>query len=145
MRVFTIIAAACAILAASLATAREQIPAEERYWGYSARIPGCEDPAVIDRVKARFASKEWQYWNSSLAIVSVDRIRTTAMRPNGLDLIPRRYCEGVATISNHKVAKIYYSVIEDSGIIGYTWGVHFCVDAYDRNWASAPECKMARP
>lgn len=145
MRTFAILAAACAVLTASFATAREQIPAEERLWGYSARIPGCEDGAVIAKIKARFASKESQYWNSPLEIVSIDRIRTTAMRPNGLDLIPRRYCEAVATISNSKVSRISYSVIEDSGIIGYTWGVHFCVDAYDRNWASAPECKMARP
>jgi hypothetical protein len=144
MRHLFLFAAVCAALL-SPATAREQIPAEERLERYTARIPGCEDGAVIERIKSRFASKESQYWNSSLTILAVDHIRPTAMRPNGLDLIPRRYCEGVAFISNHTKSRIFYSVIEDAGIIGQSWGVHFCVQAYDRNWASAPECKMARP
>lgn len=143
MRICAVMLAFAALVAPALA--REQIPAEERLVPFSASLPACDDKAVIDRIRARFASKEEQYWASDLTIVAVDRVRATAMRPNGLDLIPRRYCEGVATISNHKTSRIFYSIVEDAGMIGMSWGVHFCVQAYDRNWASAPECKTTRP
>lgn len=127
------------------ASAREQVPAEERWWGYTARLPGCDDPAVIEKIRSRFAQKENEYWQSGLSILAVDHVRTTAFRPNGLDLIPRRYCVARAHLSSGRTSALHYSVIEDAGIIGYTYGVHFCVAAYDRNWASAPECKIARP
>lgn len=139
---------AAGLLAAIATTglaAREQIPAEERWWSYSAAIPGCDDPAVLDRIRARFASKEKGYWHSSLEIIGIDRIRTTAFRPNGLDLIPRRYCTARVRLNNARTSALHYSVIEDAGIIGYSYGVHFCVAGYDRNWANAPACKMARP
>lgn len=139
-------AAAFTLLAVALpAAAREQIPAEERYYAYDARIPGCHDEAVLGRMKRRFAQKEATYWSSDLEIVSVDRIRTTHFRPNGLDLIPRRYCQARVMLSNNRVSAVYYSVVEDAGMAGHSFGLHFCVAAYDRNWASAPECKMARP
>lgn len=125
--------------------AREQVPAEERWWAYSAELPGCDNPAVLDRIRARFAGKERGYWSSSLTIGEIDHIRTTAFRPNGLDLIPRRYCSATAHLSNQRTSTLYYAVIEDAGIIGYSYGVHFCLAAYDRNWANAPGCKMARP
>lgn len=130
---------------AGAVSAREQIPAEERWWPYSAEIPGCDDPAVINKIRSRFAEKEATYWQSSLEIVAVDQIRTTAFRPNGLDLIPRRYCVARASLSNQRTSPLYYSVIEGGGMAGYGYGVHFCVAAYDRNRASAPECKIAKP
>ncbi|HRK25195.1 MAG TPA: hypothetical protein PLQ11_09610 [Beijerinckiaceae bacterium] len=134
-----------AVLAATGLAAREQIPAEERWWPYSAQLPGCDDPAVLDRIRSRFAEKESRYWHSALEIVSVDRIRTTAFRPNGLDLIPRRYCTARVHLNNLRTSALHYSVIEDAGMAGYGFGVRFCVAGYDRNWANAPECKMARP
>jgi len=139
--------AATLLVAAVLgpAAAREQIPAEERIYGYDARLPGCADDAVIGRLVSRFGQKEAIYWHSDLTIVSVDRIRTTHFRPNGLDLIPRRYCQARVVLSNQRVSSVYYSVVEDAGMAGNSFGLHFCVTAYDRNWASAPECKMARP
>lgn len=139
-------AASLALLAAALpATAREQIPAEERYYAFDAQIPGCNDDAVLGRLKSRFQEKESTYWYSNLEIVAVDHIRTTHFRPNGLDLIPRRYCQARVILSNNRSSAVYYSVVEDAGMAGHSFGLHFCVTAYDRNWASAPECKMARP
>ena len=40
---------------------------------------------------------------------------------------------------------IYYGIGEDTGIIGVTWGVEWCVVGLDRNWAYNPACKAARP
>lgn len=140
------IAAAClATLCATAAPAREQIPAEERVLAYDARLPGCNAPEVLDRLRSRFAEKEALYWSSNLAITAVERIRTVAFRPNGLDLVPRRYCSATAYLSNRRTSTVYYAISEDAGMAGYSFGLHFCVAAYDRNWANAPGCKMARP
>ena len=142
----TVIAAAClALLATTTVTAREQIPAEERWLGYDARLPGCDAPEVIERLRTRFAQKEATYWASGLEIATVDRIRPVAFRPNGLDLIPRRYCRGEVRLNNHRASTVYFSIIEDAGMAGYSYGLHFCLAGYDRNWANAPGCKMARP
>jgi hypothetical protein len=40
---------------------------------------------------------------------------------------------------------VNYWIGEDTGIIGMTWGVEWCVAGLDRNWAFNPRCKMARP
>lgn len=145
MRKFLILSLLAAAGLAGTASAREQIPAEERWWPYSANIPGCDDASVVNTIKSRFADKESTYWQSNLEIVAVDHIRTMAFRPNGLDLIPRRYCVARASLSNQRTSDLYYSVIEGAGMAGYGYGVHFCVAAYDRNWATAPECKIAKP
>jgi hypothetical protein len=30
-------------------------------------------------------------------------------------------------------------------MIGASWGIEWCIDGLDRNWAYNPTCKMARP
>ena len=40
---------------------------------------------------------------------------------------------------------VWYSIIEDGGFIGASWGVDFCVEGFDRSWTYAPNCRMARP
>jgi hypothetical protein len=125
--------------------AREVVPAEKRIFPYDTLIPPCHDPAVLEKIASRFAEKEWKFWQSVLTIVQYDRIRPVAWRPWGLDLIPRRFCTGFVTVSNGGRHRIDYSVREDLGIIGATWGVEWCVVGLDRNWAYAPACRMARP
>jgi hypothetical protein len=72
-------------------------------------------------------------------------VRETAFRPWDRDLIPRRFCIGRAYISDGKVQPVYYWIAEDTGMIGASWGIEWCVVGYDRNWAYNPSCKMARP
>lgn len=40
---------------------------------------------------------------------------------------------------------VWYSIIEDGGFLGASWGVDFCVEGFDRSWTYAPNCRMARP
>lgn len=127
------------------ALARDQVPAETRDLPWSGIIPVCQDPAVLSKVSAKFAEKESIYWNSALTIAAYQYAQPLAYRPWGLDYIPRRFCEAKAYVSDGRWRKVYYSIREDLGPIGATWGVEFCVVGLDRNWAYAPECKMARP
>ncbi|GJE03326.1 MULTISPECIES: hypothetical protein [Methylobacterium] len=139
-----------ALSPAEARSARQEIsPAEEREFPFDADIPGCQDLGVLEKVSNQFAEKESKFWNSSLTIVSYDRIERTAWRPYGVDFIPRRFCTAVATTSDGVRRRVDYSVRESTGIIGATWGVEFCVHGLDRNlayaYASADSCRAARP
>lgn len=127
------------------ASARPVVPAEKRYWSYDRDLPACDDPAVLDRITDRFSQKEGYYWDTSLEIVSYDRVRLVAAAPWGLDHIPRNYCTARALLNDRSFHEVSYSVAEDQGMIGFGIGVEWCVQGLDRNLAYAPGCAMAKP
>ena len=135
----------CMLALAPAALARELTPAEKRIFPYDSQLPACHDVAVLEKIASYFAEKETKFWQSSLRIVEYEHIRPLAWRPWGLDYIPRRFCTGKVVTSDGTRRQIDYSVREDLGIIGATWGVDYCVLGHDHNWAYAPACKMARP
>ena len=112
---------------------------------YDGVLPACDAPAVSEKIIARFSEKEVTYWNSHLAIVAFDDVRENAFRPWASDTIPRRWCSGIAHVSDGRKHPVYYSIGEDTGMIGQTFGVEWCVVGVDRNWAFNPACKAARP
>ncbi|MBL8589807.1 MAG: hypothetical protein JNK46_14845 [Methylobacteriaceae bacterium] len=138
---------AAALLAglAATALARPLTPAERRYEAYTGQVASCDDPAVLARIRARFAAKESEYWNSRLEIVAIDRVRQIGFRSWGADHIPRRYCTARAHMNDHRLRAVDYWVGESLGIIGWGFGVEWCVRGLDRNLAYSPGCKMARP
>ena len=139
------VAALLAMPAEAITGRQEVVPGERRVIPYDGDFPGCDDTGVLEKVTSRFAEKEAKFWNSSLTITGYERIQRTAFRPWGIDYIPRRFCTGIALMSDGRKRRIDYSVREDLGIIGATYGVEFCVLGLDRNWAFAPGCRMARP
>jgi len=124
---------------------REINPAERREHDYEDSIPPCDHPAVTADIMGDFETRESRFWNSSLRIVQFDRIRQLAWRPWGLDYIPRRFCSGTVLTSDGVKRRVDYSVREDLGTIGVTWGTEWCVAGLDRNYAFSPGCKQARP
>jgi hypothetical protein len=110
---------------------------------YDGALPPCE--AGLGDVSAGFAEKESRFWNSSLQILGYERIRQIAYRPWVENTIPRRYCSARALVSDGRHRTVYYSIGEDTGFLGATWGVTFCVVGLDRNLAYNPSCRMARP
>ena len=122
---------------------------EKNFWlsgpRYDAMVPLCEEPFPLGQIQRRFAEKEGKFWESRLEIVGFEKVREVAFRPWVADAIPRRFCSATAVVSDGKKRPIYYSIAEDTGIIGATWGVEWCVVGLDRNWAYNPSCKMARP
>ena len=127
------------------ALARPITPAEKRYLDYSGELPPCDDPGVLERITSRFQQTESTYWNSTLEIQGYDRVKSIGVRPWGLDHIPRTFCVASAHLNDRSVREVSYSVAEDLGIIGFGYGVEWCVSGLDRNYAYAPNCKMARP
>ena len=112
---------------------------------YDAYVPLCDDPSVLEKISARFAHKETEYWNSNLDIVGVEKIREAAFRPWAAQTIPRRFCHGVALVSDGRKRPVHYAISETGSWLGVTWGVEWCVVGLDRNWAFNPACRMARP
>ena len=158
--------AAAAALVAFLSTGMQpqanapRVKAEDRVFAYDAQLPACDDAGVVGLVQSRFNEREPTYWNSSLELTQIDRVKTTAFRPNGKDLIPRRYCAGRALLSNGKYHRVEYNIIEDSGFSGWhgslflglvrfptpgSYSVEWCVSGIDRQRTYAPDCRMVRP
>lgn len=121
------------------------VPAEQRYSAYSGDLPSCDDPGVLSRISDRFAQKESGYWNSTLQVTGYDRIREIGFRANGLDYIPRRYCVARALVNDLRERTVIYDIQEGLGMIGWGYGVEWCVVGLDRNLAYAPACSALRP
>jgi len=113
---------------------------------YDALVPLCDDGVLI-QIHSKFSHKEGEFWNSNLEILGIDRIREVAFRPwaGAPQAVPRRFCNGVARVSDGTKHAIHYSILENSGWLGVGWGVEWCVAGLDRNWAYNPACRMAKP
>lgn len=112
---------------------------------FDSQIPTCDDSWALNTIQRRFATKEGRFWNSDLQITNFDQIREVAYRPWADGTIPRRFCSGRAQTSDGQWRAVRYSIIEDGGMIGASWGVHWCVIGVDRNWANNPDCRAAGP
>lgn len=112
---------------------------------YFRDMPACDFPPALDRIIGNFQTKENRFWNSELKIVDIENIHETAVLAWAAQSIPRRFCRGTALISDGARHAIYYSIGEDTGMIGMDFGVNFCVVGLDRNWAYGPACRAARP
>jgi hypothetical protein len=110
---------------------------------YDGVVPPCD--YGLDTIASRFPEKEGTFWNSGLQIVGFDKVRETAFRPWANDTIPRRFCTATAHISDGSKHAVNYWIGEDTGFIGATWGVTWCVVGLDRDWSYNPKCKMVRP
>ena len=110
---------------------------------YDGVLPPCE--AALDKIASRFAQKEGRFCNSNLQILDFERVREIAYRPWAAGTIPRRFCSAVATVSDGLKHRVNYWIGEDTGMIGMTWGVEWCVVGLDGNWAYNPVCNMAQP
>ncbi len=143
------VALGLALSAVSLAQPRAASFLEKNFWlggpRYDRQIPTCTYGPALDRIIANFHTKEWEFWNSELRIVGIEDIRESAALPWAAQSIPRRFCSGTALINDGLKHPIFYSIAEDTGMIGMDWGVNFCVEGLDRNWAYNGACRAAKP
>jgi hypothetical protein len=143
------VAFALALSAASASPLLAANPLEKNFWlpgpDYDRQMPACDYPGALDRMIGDFRTKEIRFWNSELQIVGIEHIRETSVMPRAAQAIPRRFCDGVALISDGLRHPIYYSIGEDTGMIGMDYGVNFCVVGLDRNMAYGPNCRAAKP
>jgi len=122
---------------------------EKNFWlsgpRYDQVLPPCDYRAALDRIIGDFQIKESRFWSSRLQIVGIENIHQTALLPWAGQSIPRRFCSATAVVNDGARHAMYYSIAEDTGMIGIDWGVNFCVVGLDRNLAYGPACRAARP
>jgi hypothetical protein len=122
---------------------------EKEFWlsgpRYSAKVPLCEERGPLDMIRRRFGTKEGKFWNSDLKLVGFEQIQEVAWQPWAPGTIPRRFCSASALISDGVRRPMYYSITEDAGMIGVSYGVEFCVVGLDREWSYQPACLRAKP
>lgn len=122
---------------------------EKNFWlsgpRYDAIVPSCDQPEALGKIASDFSQKETQFWNSLLVIRGFERVREVGFRTGVVDAIPRRYCTGTVLVSDGHKRRVNYWIGEDTGIIGATWGVQWCVVGLDRNMAYGPSCRAALP
>ena len=132
---------------AAVVPAKAANPLEKNFYlsgpRYDGVLPPCE--AALGTISWRFAQKESRFWKSGLTILGYDHVRQIAFRPWASHTIPRRFCRARAFVSDGRKRVVDYWIGEDTGMIGASWGVEWCVIGLDRNWAYNPACKMARP
>ena len=137
------------LAALSFETASAASWLEMNFWlsgpRYEGVLPPCDYPDALVKISSRFNNKESSFWTTDLKIVAFERVRETAFRPWAANTIPRRFCSGVVEVTDGRRHVIHYSIAEDTGMVGATWGVEWCVVGLDRNWAYNPACQMARP
>ena len=116
-------------------------------WGpkFDSKLPACDDVWATETIRHRFSTTQDRFWNSNLSIQSIEKVQEVAFRPWADGTIPRRFCNGRVLISDGIWRTIRYSIVEDGGMIGQSWGVQWCVVGLDRNWAYSPACKAAAP
>jgi hypothetical protein len=145
---------ACVALAAAFSVISLSQPRAANWWEknfwlsgprYDRVMPACDYPAALDRIIENFHVKELRFWKSDLRIVGIENIHEAAVLPWAAQSIPRRFCSGTAVVNDGRKHEMYYSIAEDTGMIGMDWGVNFCVEGLDRNWAYNPACRAARP
>ena len=143
------LALALALSIVSISQSRAANLLEKNFWmsgpRYDQVLPPCNYRAALDRIIGDFQIKEARFWNSRLQIVGIENIQQTALLPWASQNIPRRFCSGTAAINDGARHAIFYSIAEDTGMIGIDWGVNFCVVGLDRNFAYGPACRAARP
>jgi len=144
----TVLALSVAI-GGSVTTGRAAGWLEKNIWlsgpRYDSDVPLCDEHGPLNKIVARFATKEGRFWNSALTIVGFENIREVAWEPWSSGTIPRRYCTASVLVSDGKRHQINYSIIEDGGMISASYGVEWCVVGLDRDWAYNPNCRAARP
>ena len=142
-------ALAVALAAVSVTSASAANWLEQNFWlsgpRYDGVLPSCDAEAALDKISSRFTMKENDFWNSDLKIVEFDRSARPRSGPGPATPSRAGSAAGSSLISDGRGDRVHYSIVEDAGMIGMTWGVEWCVVGLDRNWAYNPACKMARP
>jgi hypothetical protein len=130
-----------------------ETPAEALWAPYSADLPKCDDPGVLSTITGRFDEAENTYWGGRNAVGGFEQVREIGFRANGLAYIPRRYCVARAAIADPlapppqqpRLHTVVYSVGAAESMIGWSWGVEWCVVGFDREHAYEPACLVLRP
>ncbi len=126
MRIVVALAVLLAIPAPFSSPAQAHYP----YWRPGS-FPQCHDGAVKSKIARNFNWADAKTWYRGITIQSIGKEHERTVESFGPYPINRRYCRGVAYLSNGHTKTVHYRIEEKMGLAGTGWNVEFCVDGYD--------------
>jgi len=108
-------------------------------------LPVCDDGSVLARVSEKFSYYDAHIIGSGLTIADLSNIRETRLRVSGPSLIPRRYCDATATLSNGRRSEVVYLIEAHAGFASIVWNVQSCLPAFDPYRVYGAWCRSIRP
>jgi hypothetical protein len=132
-----------AIGLAAFAIMTVQASAYPSWW--RGKLPGCDEPRVLNQVQRRIAYGSTRVLGYHLAIESFDAINQNAIKADGASWIDRRYCTAKAWLSNGKSSEVVYLIEATQGFAGIGYKVQSCLPRYDRWRIYDAWCRSIRP
>lgn len=137
---------AAAMLVSATALGAPAVASERVYFATTAepRLPSCDSVSVQSAVAGHIASADTLYYGGR-TITAIDRIAEVAYKADGISPVARRYCAGVATLTDGSRHSLHYALVEYGSFTGLTWGVDACLDDLDRWRVHDGICRTVRP
>lgn len=137
---------AAALLVSATALGAPAVASERVYFATTAepRLPSCDSSSVQSAVAGHIASADTLYYGGR-TIAGIERIAEVAYKADGVSPVARRYCSGVATLSDGSRHSLHYALVEYGSFTGLTWGVDACLDDLDRWRVHDGICRTVRP
>ena len=104
----------------------------------------CEDPRVLKNIAERFAWAERKTWHRGFVIARLDKPQLSYNVFDGPSLIPHRHCTARATMTDHRVYTVYYTVEDEMGFASIGDKVFFCIPELDRWRIYGAHCSTVR-
>ncbi|SHM28936.1 hypothetical protein [Roseibium suaedae] len=122
------------------------LAADAPYYGPAdtSRLPACEAASVQAAVGGRLA-QEAHYSGNPHTVTGLDGVRELANHTNGISPLERRYCTGLARLTDGSQHTVYYKLEEYAGFVGLSWNVEACLASFDRWHVYGASCSTVRP
>ncbi|MEN0088408.1 MAG: hypothetical protein AAF737_08245 [Pseudomonadota bacterium] len=113
-------------------------------------LPGCEDKRVLKKITKRFNWAERNTWHRGFEINTLGHpqqkgIDTREDELSDFPLVPVRYCEVTAQMTNGQNYSMHYIIEAKTGFVGVSWGTEFCVHGLDPWRVYDGRCRVAHP
>lgn len=116
-----------------------------RYCAHHHCLPVCDEAKVVAKVVNKFAYYDANVIGSGLAITNIGDIRETKVNVDGPSLIPRRYCDATAILSDGSRSEVVYLIEYQAGFASIYYGVQSCLPAYDPYRVYGAWCRSICP
>ena len=114
-------------------------------WFSKGTVPPCDSQQVLANVAQRFAYADTHTFHWGLSIRHVTSIAETPEVIRSRSVIARRYCRGVAWMSDGSHSQVYYLIESHQGFASYGYRVQSCLPAYDPWHVYDSWCRAAQP
>jgi hypothetical protein len=119
------------------------VPAEA--WWSKGRMPPCDSPNVVARIKSKFLYAEQRTFHWGVAIDQVTDIYELPEVIRNTSLIGRRFCRGTAWLTNGRNSEVVFLIESKQGFASIGWRVESCLPAFDPWHVYGSWCRSIKP